>query len=184
MWAVNGEFTNQNKERWTPVTHKYQPTFQPWIEVVEFQDLLPITIDATMKSSKGKPTGYAIPPAIWQSDIYQTVPPTWAKHLATLEKKKNNPLPKKGVAGRIRSKNVPAPSALPTPNTTRISGSGARGRRRRGRSTPAPDISMLLGTPSRPALKAAGDRELSLIASIQAVHGRARIAGCAHGRLA
>ena len=103
------------------------------------------------------------------------MPPTWAEHLATLEKKKDNPLPKKGVAGRIRSKKPPASSAPPTPNTTQNSGSGARGRRRRGRSAQAPDISMLLGPAPMPTLKAAGDRELSLIASIQAVRERARV---------
>ena len=53
VWAVNGEFTDQNKERWTPVTHKYQPTFQPWIEVVEFQELLPITIEGAPTVPRG-----------------------------------------------------------------------------------------------------------------------------------
>ena len=89
--AVDGDFGGRNKEKWTPVTDTYKPNFEPWIETVEYQDLLPIIIDAELRYGKNKkPTGYAIPKAIWQSDIYRRPPTTWAAHLRTLEKKRND----------------------------------------------------------------------------------------------
>ena len=40
VWAVDGNFGGRNKEKWTPVTDTYKPNFEPWIETVEYQDLL------------------------------------------------------------------------------------------------------------------------------------------------
>ena len=183
VWAVDGEFGGRGKEKWTPVTDKYKSNFQPWIEKVEYQELLPITIDATLKYSKGKPTGYVIPKAIWQSDIYQTPPPTWAEHSKTLEAKKSNPIPKKGLDGRMRSKNASPSIAFLDQLQTPTSSSRTGKRRRRGRPSPAPDISMMLGQVTKPAVPAAADQELSLIASIHAVHGRAKASWCRPERL-
>ena len=183
VWAVDGEFGGKGKEKWTPVTDKYKSNFQPWIEEVEYQELLPITIDATLKYSKGKPTGYVIPKAIWQSDIYQTPPPTWAEHSKTLEAKKSNPIPKKGLDGRMRSKNASPSIAFLDQLQTPTSSSRTGKRRRRGRPSPAPDISMMLGQVTKPAVPAAADQELSLIASIHAVYGRAKASWCRPERL-
>ena len=172
-WAVDGDFGGRNKEKWTPVTDTYKPNFEPWIETVEYQDLLPIIIDAELRYGKNKkPTGYAIPKAIWQSDIYRRPPTTWAAHLRTLEKKRNDPLPKKGVAGRMRSADGSLSAALESQGT----GSRVPSVRRRGRTTRATPISALLGEAPKPAAAAGG--ELTLIASIQAAHERARIHTC------
>ena len=66
LWGDNGDF--ENAERRTPVSHKYKPTFAPWIEDVHFEDLIPMAISVTggttppaNKKGKGKAKPKAAP---------------------------------------------------------------------------------------------------------------------------
>ena len=72
LWGDNGDF--ENAERRTPVSHKYKPTFAPWIEDVHFEDLIPMAISVTggttsptSKKGKGKakPKAFTIPLSFW-----------------------------------------------------------------------------------------------------------------------
>ena len=44
LWGDNGDWS---KEKRTPVTDKWKPTFKPWIEVVEFENLVPEVVTVT-----------------------------------------------------------------------------------------------------------------------------------------
>ena len=44
LWGDKGDWS---KEKRTPVTDKYKPTFKPWIEVVEFENLVPTVVRVT-----------------------------------------------------------------------------------------------------------------------------------------
>ena len=50
LWGDNGDWS---KEKRTPVTDKWKPTFKPWIEVVEFENLVPAVVTVT----GGDPSG-------------------------------------------------------------------------------------------------------------------------------
>ena len=103
LWGDNGDWS---KEKRTPVTDKWKPTFKPWIEVVEFEDLVPAVVTVTggdPKNSKDKPKMYSISQAFHDKYVKNVTPPTWKEHLKTLRQKEHDPPPKKGVAARMRS---------------------------------------------------------------------------------
>ena len=77
-----------------------------WIEVVEFEDLVPAVVTVTggdPKNSKDKPKMYSISQAFHDKYVKDVTPPTWKEHLKTLRQKEHDPPPKKGVAARMRS---------------------------------------------------------------------------------
>ena len=103
LWGDNGDWS---KEKRTPVTDKWKPTFKPWIEVVEFEDLVPAVVTVTggdPKNSKDKPKMYSISQAFHDKYVKNVTPPTWKEHLKTLKQKEHDPPPKKGVAARMRT---------------------------------------------------------------------------------
>ena len=105
VWAENGDW--EGKERWTPVTHKYKPNFKPWIETVEFEDLIPAHIRVTggNTNAKGKPVPYSINKPFFDQYLDREEPRTWAEHLRMLESKKDDPPPRAGVQARKREGN-------------------------------------------------------------------------------
>ena len=110
LWGDNGDF--ENAERRTPVSHKYKPTFAPWIEDVHFEDLIPMAISVTggttsptSKKGKGKakPKAFTIPLSFWEQHVVQATPPTWDEHATHLRDRQHDPPPRKGVAARRRT---------------------------------------------------------------------------------
>ena len=127
LWGHNGDWS---KEKRTPVTDKWKPTFKPWIEVVEFENLVPAVVTVTggdPKNSKCKPSMYSINRAFHDKYVKDVAPPTWKEHLKTRRQKEHDPPPKKGVAARMRSaptskvprgsKQKPTPLPAPAKNT-------------------------------------------------------------------
>ena len=95
LWGDGGDF--EKKERRTPVTHKYKPSFVPWLEDVNFEDLVPAAIKVTggpalQPASSGqqpsKPKRYSIPQSFWDQYVVRAAPPTWSEHAAMLDSRK------------------------------------------------------------------------------------------------
>ena len=109
LWGDNGDWS---KEKRTPVTDKWKPTFKPWIEVVEFEDLVPAVVTVTggdPKNSKDKPKMYSINQAFHDKYVKNVTPPTWKEHLKTLRQKEHDPLegPPRGQGRRATGRPSP-----------------------------------------------------------------------------
>ena len=173
LWGDKGDWS---KEKRTPVTDKYKPTFKPWIEVVEFENLVPTVVRVTGgdDSATGKPKMYSIAPAFYEQYVRSPEPPSWLEHLQTLHRKESDPPPRKGVQARQRSE--PAASkdrSQPSkkPRSTKNKAAPKRARPTLPRQT---KIAAVNTTP--------GQRELLLIQSVQAIHSWASAHGFWRGR--
>ena len=120
-----------------------RPTFKPWIEVVEFEHLVPAVVTVTggdPMTNKDKPRMYSISKAFHDKYVKNATPPTWKEHLKTLRRKEHDPPPKKGVTARLRptptdrASQGPEREPEPRPASTR----DARAARLAKRSGPPP----------------------------------------------
>ena len=168
LWGDKGDW---NKEKRTPVTDKYKPTFKPWIEVVEFENLVPTVVRVTGgdDSTTGKAKMYSIAPAFYEQYVRSSEPPSWLEHLQTLHGKESDPPPRKGVQARQRSEPAASKDRSQPSNKSRSKKNKAAPKRARPTLPRQAKIAAVNTTP--------GQRELLLIQSVQAVHSWAS----AHG---
>ena len=168
LWGDKGDWS---KEKRTPVTDKYKPTFKPWIEVVGFENLVPTVVRVTGgdDSATGKPKMYSIAPAFYEQYVRSPEPPSWLEHLQTLHSKESDPPPRKGVQARQRSEPTASNDGSQPPKNPRSKKNKAAPKRARPTLPRQAKIAAVNATP--------GQRELLLIQSVQAVHSWAS----AHG---